>query len=151
MLRTALSLSLALALVGCVGELEPQDPGGFGIPGGPDATPPGVNSPAHEYYDVNVAPILLQARPKGSCVLCHQGINLADGPDFLGVTAAANYSSLVSNTRLIGATPALSYFVTRGDHNGNAFCTGLDTPYVGCGADEVTLVNTWIMMEATAR
>ncbi|HUH04121.1 MAG TPA: hypothetical protein VML75_19120 [Kofleriaceae bacterium] len=151
MLRTAFSCCLAVALLGCVGELEPQDPGGFGIPGGPDATPPGVASPAHAYYDTNIAPLLVAARPKGTCASCHQGSNIADGPDFLGTVAAVNYSTLVGNTRLIGATPALSYFVTRGDHNGNAFCTGVDTPYVGCTSDEVILVNTWIMMEANAR
>jgi mono/diheme cytochrome c family protein len=158
MLRTLSSLSLALSLavcatlaMGCVGELEPQDPGAFGIPGGPDATPPGVASPAHAYYDTNVAPLMIITRPKGSCASCHQGVSPADGPDFLGNTPSANYSNLVTNTRLVGATPAVSILVTKGDHNGNAYCTGVGVPYGACTADEVTILNTWIMMEANAR
>jgi hypothetical protein len=148
MVRYALSLCLASCLVGCVGELEPLDPGGFGIAGGPDATPPGVASPAHAYFDLNVSPILNIQRPKGSCVACHQGVSPADGPDFLGNTPGANYSTLVANVRLVAATPATSILVTKGDHNGDPFCTGVGVPYGACTADEVTILNTWIMMEA---
>jgi hypothetical protein len=135
----ALALLLAAA-TGCVGELIPIEPGP-GPGGGPDAGGGGGggggDALARQYFDDNVQPLLVLARPKGACSVCHEGANIADGPDFMGASPATNYDSLVSDTRLVGGDPAASLLVIKGDHSGDAFEPA-----------EVSTINEWILMES---
>lgn len=138
----ALSMFLGLAS-GCVGELEPLPAGGVG--GGADAST--GNPQARTFYDSNIAPMMTAARPKGTCAACHQGVDPINGPDFLGANPASGYTTLIGNPRLVNtASPATSVLITRGDHAGDAFCTGVDTPYAGCTVNEVDTITQWITM-----
>jgi len=145
-----LAALLGLA-AGCVGELTPleaDDTGGGG--GGPDAGSSGVGSAAgRQFFAANLEPMWIASRPKGVCAGCHQGTNAVDGPDFLGATTTTHYDTLVVNSLLVGTTPENSVLIIKGDHEGNAFCTGTDTPYAGCTSDEQTLVQQWILLEAS--
>lgn len=139
----ALAFALSLTAAGCVGQLTEDDP--------PDNTTPDATTggtAARMFFDNNVQPLFGLGRPKGACTVCHQGANAVDGPDFLGASAADNYATLKADTRLVSATAANSVLITRGDHNGNAFCTGVNTPYAGCTADEIAVITQWIEMEA---
>ncbi len=131
------------ASIGCVGELVEDDP----TPGG-TADAGQVNMAARMFFDQNVQPMFGIARPKLACTVCHEGAEPANGPDFLGATPAVNYATLKADTRLVGTTAAASVLITRGDHSGDAFCTGVNVPYAGCTVDEVGLITQWINLEA---
>lgn len=138
-----LAFVLTFAAAGCVGQLTENDP--------PDNTAADAgtgNSAAKMFFDTNVDPLFSAARPKGACSVCHQGTNAADGPDFLGATTADNYATLKADTRLVSTSPTTSVLLLKGDHTGDALCTGVNTPYTGCTADEVSLISQWITMEA---
>lgn len=146
----ALAFSLVLGAGACVGSLETTDPiGSGGGPGaGPDGGTGGGGAAAKTFFDTNIEPLLTEARPKGSCASCHEGNDTANGPDFLGLTAADNYTQLIGSARLINTgTPASSLLVTKGDHTGDAFCTAAGVPYATCTQDEVSLITQWIGME----
>jgi len=143
--RTAL-LFVALVMaasVGCTGELIPIDPvsdtGGVGGGGGgADADVGGGGGAlARQYFDDNVEPLLVVTRPKGACTVCHQGATPGDGPDFLGLTAADHYDSLMADSRIVGSDPSLSLLVIKGDHTGDAF-----------DASEISTIDQWILMES---
>jgi hypothetical protein len=131
-----------LAAAGCTGELIPIEPGP-----GPDPDPtPGVDAGGGEdplaraYFDSNVQPLFVLARPLGTCVSCHQTDTLdtaLPGPLFLGANTAANYDALMINPRVVSTDPATSLLVTRGLHDGDAFQAG-----------EISTINEWILMEA---
>ena len=143
----ALSFALIVGTLGCVGELEPLDPAAGPGGGGPDAAV--TNAAAKTYYETNIAPLMTSARPKGTCASCHSGSDPINGPDFLGVTAASGYDMLISNTRLVNPdSPATSVLLTRGDHSGDAWCTGAGTPYAQCNTDEVGLITQWMSILA---
>lgn len=131
---------LALLAGACTGEFEIDEPlgsgSGGGIAGGADASL-GGSADGEAFFRANILPAMSSPRPKGACALCHQGANAADGPDFLGANAEANYSSLLNAPRLIGATPIQSVFYTKGAHAGDAF-----TPA------ELDLIGQWILLEA---
>ncbi len=133
------------ALVGCVGELETLEGGGGGG-GGADAGGGGNSAAAQTYYTNNVRPLLIAARPKGACSACHEGIDAANGRDFMGATLTDNYATLAADTRLVNGSPATSLLISRGDHTGDAFCTGPGTPYAACADNEVATVTTWISL-----
>lgn len=144
-----IALSFALALTtACVGELIEIDPGaGGGGGGGADAGT--VNQAGKNFYDTNIAPMMISVRPKGTCASCHAGTDAINGPDFLGTTIASGYQTLMANTRLVNTTtPASSVLITRGDHTGDAWCSGPGTPYAACTEDEIGIINQWIALEA---
>jgi len=138
----SLLLVLALVTTGCVGELTVSDPPAGNVDAGT------VNMAARQFFDLNVLPLMSAARPKQACAVCHQGVDAANGPDFLGAGVTNNYDMLVGNTRLVGTTAATSVLLTRGDHTGDAWCTGVNVPYAGCAADEIGLITQWINLEA---
>jgi hypothetical protein len=148
-LSTLVLTALLGLAAGCVGELTPigaaDDDDDVG---GPDAGDDVGSAAGRQFYNANIAPMMIKLRPKGTCVSCHQGTDAINGPDFLGETSADNYDTLVVNTRLVAATPATSVFCTKPDHNGNALCTGAGVPYAECTEDEVTKAGQWIMLEA---
>jgi hypothetical protein len=149
-----LILALGLTLAACSGELTITSPGpggGIGGGGGADAGTGGGgdDTQSRAVFASDVQPLLIASRPKGACATCHQGQNPGDGPDFLGTTAAANFDTLVADPGLIGGTAAGSGLLNRGDHTGNAFCTGSGTPYAGCVVDEVSIISNWITIQNT--
>jgi mono/diheme cytochrome c family protein len=147
--RTRLSILGALAAVGmaaCTGEFVTAEPG---VDAGAAVDAGAVGSVAgRAFFAANVAPLLALDRPKGSCAFCHQQGLGGTGPFFLGAAPDEHYAALVSNPRLVGATPEESLLVTRGDHTGNAFCTGAGAPYAACGTDELAVLGEWIAIEA---
>lgn len=125
----------------CTGELTPT---GGGQGGGPDA----ALGPAEQVFRQTVEPLFSAARPKGTCAGCHIG-SAPSGGAILGTSVAATYSALLAGALL--ATPAAqSKLISHGDHTGNAFCTGVDTPYAGCTANEVGAITAWIVLEIGA-
>lgn len=136
----------SLLAIGCVGELTPVEGGGGGGGGGGADAGGGDLAAAQTFYTQNIQPMMTAARPKGACTLCHEGVNAADGPDFLGASPASHFLTLINGSRLITGDPATSVFVIRGDHTGDAFCTGLGTPYQQCLEDEVSIVNQFIRL-----
>lgn len=130
--------------VGCVGELVENDPNPVT---GADAGG-GNNAAARMFFDTNIQSMFSATRPKGACTLCHQNTVIGDGPDFLGTSAAENYTTLANDARLVTSSPATSVLLLRGDHLGDAFCTGIGTPYAACASDEVSLITQWINLEA---
>lgn len=148
---------LALALTcACTGELVVEDElgGGAGeeVRGAdagtdtPDAPPP-VNLLAQEYFYEYVQPLLLGARPKGACALCHQGTSTTNGPIFMGASQVENYQALIADTSLIGPDPGSSRLLTRGDHAGNSFCSGLGVPYNQCDKNEFAVLSEWVRLQ----
>lgn len=159
-LRAAAGPATWLALAAaCTGQLVG---GGSGPDAGPVDAGPGVEVEASDAavadagdpadprlrFASTVEPILSRARPKGTCVDCHEGTDPGDGPDFLGPDLGSHYESLTSDPRLIGDTPDASLLFTRGDHAGDAFCTGEEEPYPGCAEDESAAVADWIASES---
>ena len=144
-------LVATLAMIGCVGELETLEGSGGGGGGGGGGVDAGgtTNAAAQTYYTNNVRPLLIAARPKGACNVCHEGANLADGPDFMGAASGENYAALVGNTRMVSGDPATSQLILRGDHSGDAFCTGAGAPYAQCIENEVGILTTWINLVGT--
>ena len=98
-----------------------------------------------------IDPLLSEPRPKGSCIGCHQGADATNGPDFLGPTTQSHYNAIIQDPTVVGPTPQQSLLYSRGDHTGNAFCTGVDTPYNGCTADEASVVASWITLQASVQ
>jgi hypothetical protein len=125
-------LAATLACAACSGDLT----AGTGEPGG--------GGEAREVWTSDVQPLFVVPRPKGACASCHQGVG-SFGPAFLGPTQAESYDTLTAGG-LIGATPESSRLLTIGEHTGNGFCSGVDTPATGCATDEVTVVSDWILI-----
>lgn len=146
MFRKASILAIlpALALLGCTGELTPTGGDTTGG-GGVDAAPQSAGEMA---FHQNVEPLLNESRPKGSCVTCHLGSSAVGGAIF-GPDSDATYSEVLAGP-LLADPPANSLLLTKGDHEGNALCTGADAPYAGCTSDEVTAISNWIQMEIDA-
>lgn len=113
---------------------------------GADASPT-ANLAAKQFFDSSIVPLLASARPKGACALCHQGTNVSNGPIFMGESSAENYSAMTGDVSLVGSSPTNSSLLTRGDHSGNAFCTGAGVPYSQCTQDESALISEWITMQ----
>ena len=155
-MREAWALFSLLALVSaCEGELVPMEVGGpapaqvdAGAPGQPDADR--VLSEEEEHFESYIKPLLQAPRPKGSCALCHQGTDTSSGPNFMGVNADDNYQALLSDAEMIASTPEESGLLLRGDHAGNAFCSGFGVPYNQCQEDELDLLKAWIRLEGPA-
>lgn len=165
-LSKILTIAITVTLGACAGDMVLDDPysrggsgeGGAGGGGGgsssADAGTGGAgggeelgSAEGRQYFQTYVQPILLSNRPKGSCALCHQGTNTANGPIFMGASQAENYEALLEHARMIGADPASSGLVTRGDHAGNSFCQGLGVPYNQCSEDEFAVISDWIRLE----
>jgi hypothetical protein len=147
MRRAPLAAVLVVALSGaCSGELTFVDPAGGdgGGEGGGGGGGGGDDAEARQLWTSDVIPLLTAARPKGACVACHQGTATA-GPAFLGATQADNFDTITAGA-LVAGTPAASRFLTIGEHTGNGFCTGVDTPAIGCAADESAVVSNWILV-----
>ena len=144
----------ALSSIGCVGTLTERVPSADAGPfGAADAQ---IQTAARITFDQNIAPILTTPRPKGACIICHQGPEACPnggGSCYLGEDGLNHYGSLTvaqavgNGMLLITATPATSRFLQRGDHNGNAFCTGPGVPYANCTQNEVQLIENWINLE----
>jgi hypothetical protein len=141
-----LGLLAVLAAFACTGEFVSAQPDADGG-GARDAGGAG-SAAGRRYFEAKVQPLLVVVRPKGTCAFCHQQGLGGTGPFFLGATAASAYDALINNRRLVGATAAASLLVTRGDHTGDAFCTGAGVPYAACATDEVELLEAWIALEA---
>jgi hypothetical protein len=157
-LRAMVFLMWAIAAAGCVGELELVDgPGGGPTTGG--GTGPITN--ARQAFDVNVRPALT-AR---TCTACHASPTCAtvgDNHCFLGATGEAGFYAAITASTYIGATPATSLITTIGNHltgnpsgltGGPAFCGGSGIDAEGgvdaaCTADQISLVEDWILLEA---
>jgi len=128
---TAIAVATALAAPGCVGQLDETSPAvDAGPPGAPDAQ---VQTAARVAFEQNVAPMLTAARPKGACIICHQGpaaCPSGGGSCFLGEDPLNHYGALIGALAVGTGTPIITdnvatiRFVQRGDHTGNAFCTG---------------------------
>ena len=119
----------------CTGEFSPRDGSDLNpSPGLADAGTPGINGA--DYFQQNILALMSTPRPKGACAICHQGANVADGPDFLGPNAETNYATLLASPGLVGATAATSRLYTRGDHGGNSFLP-----------EELAMIAMWIDME----
>lgn len=143
--RTSL---LVLALSGCYGELTLNDPPpGFGPADdlGENDGARADNPVARELWDSDIAPLMTVARPKGTCVTCHQGeVNV--GPTFLGASPDRSYDTVRAGV-LIGDSPETSRFLTIGEHTGNGFCTGAGAPVPECTDDEATIVADWLRVQ----
>jgi hypothetical protein len=131
----------------------PGDAGGRtdAMPGPFDAATPTDASAAGLLFAAEIDPLLDAARPRGACTSCHEGGDPSDGPDFLGPDAAGHRAALLAQPRIVGDRPETSLLFTRGDHAGDAWCTGPDAPYAGCDRDEAAAVADWITAEASQR
>jgi len=151
MTKTLPILLLAALSSACVGDVSFPGPDPStenpAANAAPDAAPI-EDSAGLDYFQAYVQPILLAPRPKGACAICHQGVNPGDGPDFMGQSPADNYTTLLSSVGLIGSSPDYSRLVTRGDHDGNSFCSGVGIPYNQCDRDEFAVLSEWIRVEA---
>lgn len=116
-----------------------------------DATPLPDASPATLLFDAEIDPIFVADRPRGTCASCHEGSDPGDGPDFLGPDPDGHRASLLGQPRIVGDRPDASLLFTRGDHTGDALCTGPGAPYAGCDRDEASAVAGWITAEAAER
>ena len=63
------------------------------------------------------------------------------------IVAADNYQALLDDVGIIGADPAQSSLLVRGDHAGNMFCQGLGVPYNQCEQNEYAVISDWIRLE----
>ena|GEM_PF-3058770 len=158
MSRTATTSVIAFALaglVGCVGTLTDQQDSSSA--GAPDAGTSNPQTEARIAFERDIEPMVTMTRPKGACIICHSGTTCPSGGGncFLGDDPLNHYGSLInatavgSGTSLITGLPATSRFLQRGDHEGNAFCTGPGTPYAACTQNEVELIANWITLEGT--
>jgi hypothetical protein len=116
-----------------------------------DAAPRPDASPATLLFDAEIDPIFVAERPRGACASCHEGSDPSDGPDFLGSDPADHRASLLDQPRIVGDRPDASLLFTRGDHAGDALCSGAGAPYAGCDRDEASAVAEWITAEAAER
>lgn len=147
-------IAVAVAgLLGCVGTLTDRNEEPAAAPDAGTANP---QTTARIAFERDVEPLLTMTRPKGACIICHSGTTCPTGGGscFLGDDPLNHYGSLINaqavgnGTPLITELPATSRFLQRGDHNGNAFCTGPGTPYAACTQNEVQLISDWINLEA---
>lgn len=136
MLRISLAFAV-LAATGCVGTLEPVDPGGDdGI--GPDAGPA---SAARQMFDSEVAPLL-----SATCASCHTGPTGIAGdlsPNFMGPGGVADYyAAVVADVALIGNfVPTNATLLNKGAH---------DTARAWTTAEADTIA-AWLLAEAAER
>lgn len=122
----------ALVATGCVGTLEPFDPGGGGD--GPDA---GAASVARQMFDDDVVPMV------GICSGCHTGPVGSTPLKFLGTGGVANYYSAITGQVTVTGNfiPANSSLLNKGAHEGVAAWTALQ-------ADSI---SAWLLAEAGER
>lgn len=139
--------------------LEKDTGGGGGADSGPSSADSGTGPvpdggstvDPQTMFTTQIEPIFEKNnRPKGKCVTCHEGANGPDGPDFLGPTSTSHYTTLISNPRYVPEVPANSVLHNHPDHLGNALCTGMDMPYLGCTEDESGKMLEWITVQAAA-
>jgi len=149
-------LAALLTAPGCVGQLTEDAPSADAGAGGGIADAQ-IQTAARIQFDQNIAPMMTMPRPKGACIICHQGPTACPtggGSCFLGEDGLNHYNSLTtaaavgSGLDLVTATPSTSRFLQRGDHAGNAFCTGPGTPYANCTQNEAQMISDWINLEA---
>ncbi len=135
MLRLSFALAVLLA-TGCVGTLEPFDPGGGG--GGPDGG--GGGGVAREMFDQEVAPMI------GICASCHTGPVDAVGdlsPNFMGTGGVANYyPAIVAEPTVTGNfVPANSTLLNKGAHEG----------VLAWDTTQSQTISDWLLAEAAER
>lgn len=129
-------LILGLTLAGCVGTLEPVDPGG----GGGDDTGGGGDSVARQMFDTEVQPLL-----QGACASCHVGPAGTTPLRFLGTGAIPEYyTSLVAQPVVIGNwDPAAATLLTKGVHDANRARAWTQA--------EQDTISMWLLAEAGER
>lgn len=156
----ALALVLATSCAVLAAACTQQAPGGPLVPGGGGAgaggsgpgsgagagptsgagagstTSSGGGTDPQAFFDANVKPILAQA-----CASCHADNpnDATGGPDFLGLTEADYYESLLAESRFVNSAPETSYLLTKGLHTGPAF-----------SATQYDVVLEWLELEAAA-
>ena len=131
-----LSFALAVLATGCVGTLEPFDPGGGG--GGPDGG--GGGGVARQMFDDEVAPMI------GICAGCHTGPADAVGdtsPNFMGTGGVANYySAIIAEPAVTGNfVPANSTLLNKGAHEG----------VLAWDTTQSQTITDWLLAEAAER
>ena len=145
-LKKLVLVSLAALAFACTGTLEPTNGGD----GDGDADGAVANLEKMQFEN-NVLPLIVSAaRDLPACSICHAGAAVPTlfGADGTAALAGA-YDALIGGTQL--ASPAAtSLLVTKGPHDGNAFCTGAATPDAYCTVDEVSIVTAWIDAEILA-
>src|SRR5215471_10319988 len=111
LMRNGLGVLSVFYFFGC-------NPGSYpnpGMPSGSGGTGGGMPSGAQNFFNQNVAPILMQ-----NCAACHMNNGAAAAPHFLGTSQAVMYSTLKMQTPLTG-NPNTSLLLTKGTHEGPAF------------------------------
>jgi hypothetical protein len=133
-LRLSFTLGVILA-TGCVGTLEPLDPGGDDGVGGPDAGPASL---ARQMFDSEVSPML-----GATCASCHTGPVGSTPLKFLGTGAATGYyTAITTQTAVIGNfVPTSATLLTKGAHEGAPAWT----------ATQADTISMWLLEEATER
>jgi hypothetical protein len=146
-MRLVGSILAALCIAGCTGTFSYENgTGGGGGGGGGGGAADAGSSASRQMFDSQINPIFNLTRPKGTCSTCHQ--TGGTGPAFLGASDAVHYDTITTFSPPVITSPTQnSTILIKGDHEGNALCTGTDTPYVGCTSDEVTPMTNWITME----
>lgn len=134
MLRLSFAVA-ALVATGCVGTLEPIDPGGGGD--GPDA---GAGSLGRQIFDDEVAPMI------GICASCHTGPADLVGdtsPNFMGTGGVANYYPAITAAPTVVGNfiPANATLLTRGAHEG----------VLAWDATQADTISMWLLTEAGER
>jgi len=135
MLRLSV-LAAVLVVTGCVGTLEPYDPGGGGDDvGGPDG---GGGGAARQMFDSDVTPMLSQF-----CASCHTGVAGSAPLKFLGPGAIADYyGSITAQPAVVGNfVPTSATLLTKGAHEGAPAWT----------ATQADAISAWLLAEATER
>jgi hypothetical protein len=135
MLRLSLAVTV-LMVAGCVGTLEPLDPGEGG--GGPDAG--GGGGIARQMFDDEVAPMI------GICAGCHTGPADAVGDtslNFMGTGGVAGYyAAIVALPSVTGNfVPASSSLLNKGAHEG----------VLAWDATQSDTITMWLLAEAAER
>jgi hypothetical protein len=131
-----LLLTFALAVLvatGCVGTLEPFDPGGGG--GGPDGGTTG--GAARQLFDDDVAPMI------GICSSCHTGPAGTTPLKFMGTGGVANYySAIIGQPTVTGNfIPANASLLNKGAHEG----------VLAWDTTQAAAISAWLLAEADER
>ena len=120
--------ALAIGLFGCNPGSYPG--GGVGGAGGSAGAGGGMASGAQNFFNQNVAPILM-----ANCAACHLAGGSQAAPQFLGANQSSMYATLKANRSLTG-DPNHSMLLTKGAHEGPALTS-----------TQASAVHLWLMME----
>lgn len=142
-MRTLLSLTAMLGLVGCVGGLEAPSPNpGDDEPTNPNPNPPPPAGSARLAYEQDVLPVL-----DAKCKSCHTDGATAGGAPatsgFVGKTVATAYDVMIDHPGVHGnfaATAKVLTYVTLQGHQGLAYET-----------TEIASIENWLATELAER